>query len=576
MDVINNRYNIKVEILTPINIGAGMEKDWIKGLDYIEKDGFIYKLSLHKMLQSGIDIEQLTDCLQEKNESKLLQLVRNRLDSVSEKKIKSPVNSNNDIKAFVCNELSECPIIPGSSLKGAIRSILYNYLLAGKEASEAQIFGSSKKGDEFMRFIKFTDIEFLETGLVNTKIFNLRSEHNKLLGGWKQKANSTTDKFNPIGFNTIYEVLLPGQNAYGSLMLSEKLFNLYGERGQPLGDAKKIILTNNYHELFSIINKHTQSYLQKEFAFFKQYEAKYSDSIIDNIEYLLQQIRNANENECILKMAAGSGFHIITGDWKFDDYSITDIKSNRGRNRGFYKNTPSSKSRKIALWNNKFQLMGFIKLCIVSEEEATLKSAQQNELRLQRLSKKRETIRKKQEQLQQIEKYRTLVKQAKEYFEQGDYLSAQYLLQEADILPTNRNDHIKLLHQVEEELKKQAIIEKARIREEQEKEEDVLRRKQQIEKGISILQEKFPSGEFKVTDFKGLRNRVDAWIKKAELSNIPQDQYNILIESLNRIYTTLKPKEKKGWAVKGLGIWKDVARWTGEEYANKIFDEIIK
>ena len=172
-------------------------------------------------------------------------------------------------------------------------------------------------------------------------------------------------------------------------------------------------------------------------------------------------------------MAAGSGFHIITGDWKFDDYSITDIKSNRGRNRGFYKNTPSSKSRKIALWNNKFQLMGFIKLCIVSEEEATLKSAQQNELRLQRLSKKRETIRKKQEQLQQIEKYRTLVKQAKEYFEQGDYLSAQYLLQEADILPTNRNDHIKLLHQVEEELKKQAIIEKARIREKQEKEADL-------------------------------------------------------------------------------------------------------
>lgn len=576
MDAINNRYNIKVEILTPVNIGAGIEKDWIKGLDYIEKDGFIYKLSLHKMLQSGIDIEQLTDCLQEKNESKLLQLVRNRLDSVSEKKIKSPVNSNNDIKAFVCNELSECPIIPGSSLKGAIRSILYNYLLAGKEASEAQIFGSSKKGDEFMRFIKFTDIEFLETGLVNTKIFNLRSEHNKLLGGWKQKANSTTDKFNPIGFNTIYEVLLPGQNAYGSLMLSEKLFNLYGERGQPLGDAKKIILTNNYHELFSIINKHTQSYLQKEFAFFKQYEAKYSDSIIDNIEYLLQQIRNANENECILKMAAGSGFHIITGDWKFDDYSITDIKLDRGKNRGFYKGKPSSKSRKIALWNNGFQLMGFIKLCIVTEEEAALKSAQQREIQQQRLFAKRESIRKKQEQLQQIEKYRTLMCQASAFFKQGDYSSAQHLLEEAETLPVDRNDHIELQHKVEEELNKQELIEKARIREKQEKEAEAQRRKSQIEGGLSFLREKFPNGKYKVLDFKGLRNRVDQWMKKAELSILPQDQYNILIESLNRIYATLKPKEKKDWAAKGLGIWKDVARWTGEEYANKVFDEITK
>ena len=576
MDVINNKYNIKVEILTPINIGAGIEKDWIKDLDYVEKDGFIYKLSLHKMLQSGIDIEQLTDCLREKNEDKLLQLVRNRLDSVSDKKFKSPVNSNNNIKAFVCNELSECPIIPGSSLKGAIRSILYKYLLSGKEVPEAKIFGSSKIGDEFMRFLKFTDIEFVETGLVNTKIFNLRAENNKLVGGWKQKPNNTTYKFNPIGFNTIYEVLLPGQNAYGSLMLSEKLFHLYGERNQLFGNAKKIIVENNYHELFSIINKHTQSYLQKELAFFNQYEAMYSNNIVDNIEYLLQQIKNTRENECILKMAAGSGFHIITGDWQFDDYSITSIVPVRGRNRGFYREKPSSKSRKIALWNNEYLLMGFIKLCIVSEEEATLKSAQQNELRQQRLSAKRETIRKEQEQLQQIEKYRVLVKQAKEYFEQGDYLSAKHLLQEAETFPVNRNDHAKLLHQVEEELNKQALIEKVRIREKQEKEEEIQRRKLQIEGGLSFLRERFPNGKFKVSDFKGLRNRIDAWLKKANLLILPQDQYNILVESLERIYTTLKPKEKKEWTAKGFGIWKDVARWTGEEYANKIFDEIIK
>ena len=66
------------------------------------------------------------------------------------------------------------------------------------------------------------------------------------------------------------------------------------------------------------------------------------------------------------------------------------------------------------------------------------------------------------------------------------------------------------------------------------------------------------------------------YLKKANLLILPQDQYNILVESLERIYTTLKPKEKKEWTAKGFGIWKDVARWTGEEYANKIFDEIIK
>ena len=129
---------------------------------------------------------------------------------------------------------------------------------------------------------------------------------------------------------------------------------------------------------------------------------------------------------------------------------------------------------------------------------------------------------------------------------------------------------------IEEELNKQALIEKVRIREKQEKEEEIQRRKLQIEGGLSFLRERFPNGKFKVSDFKGLRNRIDAWLKKANLLILPQDQYNILVESLERIYTTLKPKEKKEWTAKGFGIWKDVARWTGEEYANKIFDEIIK
>ena len=130
----------------------------------------------------------------------------------------------------------------------------------------------------------------------------------------------------------------------------------------------------------------------------------------------------------------------------------------------------------------------------------------------------------------------------------------------------------ELNKEIREKIKEIKILPK----EIQEKEEEVQRRKQQIKGGISFLQEKFSSGEFKVTDFKGLRKRIDTWLKKADLSSLPQDQYSILIESLNRIYTTLKPKEKKNWTAKDAKIWKDVARWTGEEYANKIFDEIIK
>jgi CRISPR/Cas system CSM-associated protein Csm5 (group 7 of RAMP superfamily) len=69
-----------------------------------------------------------------------------------------PVNSGNDIKSFIKNELTNKPIIPGSSLKGAVRSVILEYLLQGKKPqrlNEKDYFGDSNKGDELMRFIKF-------------------------------------------------------------------------------------------------------------------------------------------------------------------------------------------------------------------------------------------------------------------------------------------------------------------------------------------------------------------------------------------------------------------------------------
>ena len=67
-------------------------------------------------------------------------------------------------------------------------------------------------------------------------------------------------------------------------------------------------------------------------------------------------IDNCDTNQCILKMSAGAGFHAITGDWQFDDY--TDA-AQLDRKRG----GELPKSRKIAVSGTKACApMGFIKL----------------------------------------------------------------------------------------------------------------------------------------------------------------------------------------------------------------------
>jgi hypothetical protein len=135
-------------------------------------------------------------------------------------------------------------------------------------------------------------------------------------------------------------------------------------------DLKKDLVLNNQgnlNGLFQIINDHTKVYLEKEKKFFQTYSAKNSGKILDSIKKLLDKIPEDN-SYCILKMSAGSGFHSITGDWQFSDYSINGLDRRRHVSRGMYNNRLSSKSRKIAVHKDHFDLMGFVKIALLKEQ----------------------------------------------------------------------------------------------------------------------------------------------------------------------------------------------------------------
>ena len=115
--------------------------------------------------------------------------------------------------------------------------------------------------------------------------------------------------------------------------------------------------------MFQIINDVTKEYLQKEREFFQKYDAERSDEVISCIESLLSLIP-ADGSSCLIKMSAGVGFHSITGDWQYDNYDKTKLWT-EGRNAGKKK----YKSRKIAEYNHRLQLMGFVRLRALRHEE---------------------------------------------------------------------------------------------------------------------------------------------------------------------------------------------------------------
>lgn len=141
-------YNFQVEVLTPLHIGSGEEVD---PYEYVIKDGRLYKINLSELLYQLSPAEQeefdkiSTDIVQ------LRQFIRNRADfdkfSEFSVNVSKTVESAYETKfKDMYNQLIVAPFIrefsstfiPGSSLKGAIRTAVIFELFHGKADERMQ------------------------------------------------------------------------------------------------------------------------------------------------------------------------------------------------------------------------------------------------------------------------------------------------------------------------------------------------------------------------------------------------------------------------------------------------------
>lgn len=363
---MNERYEIQLEVLTPLAVGAGTDKDWARGTDYIVKGDKAYILDLQEAFAQGCDLNKLSFLLSKSDEKGLCDLFGDNLSKFSKYIFDLPVESSNPIKAFLRNQLHDKPLIAGSSIKGAVRSALFNYFRT-HEKNEREVIGFIKEKTDFMRFIQIGDIETDATSLVNTKLFNLwkDGDRNVWHGGWKNGFQSTFKYFKSAGFNTLYECVMPGAKGQGYIKFVTDSFlaslidkKIYDNTTYAI--EKKELLKGGIEELFSVINHYTWEYLKREEDFFYKYrEAERSDDILDGINDLFNIIPKDNSC-CIMKMSAGSGFHTMTGDWQFDDFTRTGFNPKIFKDKGV--KVPRFKSRKIAEFNNGLTLLGFVKI----------------------------------------------------------------------------------------------------------------------------------------------------------------------------------------------------------------------
>jgi len=273
------------------------------------------------------------------------------------------IKTNDTLKECIHDGLG-IPYIPGSSIKGAIRTAIVATLAPklqkvnvgnGNRLSakyvEQDLFGRNVNEDLF-RFIQVGDAYFEKNIEIATRLVNINIRSNN--DYWDESKSQMIEAISSEQSTTFQLKILSDYYEWVKTQTNDKfsLKNLEEEM-------------SSIYNLFNTINQHTQKLIEEEIEFWDDY--KEEDSVTDYIERMNEILKETNNctygKSCILRIGHTSGWRFITGAWteKLDNFETEIIPASR-RNNQNYEEYPFPKSRRIDEYGD---LLGFVKLSVV-------------------------------------------------------------------------------------------------------------------------------------------------------------------------------------------------------------------
>jgi CRISPR type III-A-associated RAMP protein Csm5 len=381
--------NITIETLTPVHIGSGRTLQ--KNVD------FIFFSNLKEKPIALIDEEKIFRILGEKNfglwmkaieeKADILPLLRKEKPDVCPQDVQyrsTYTKEANILKGELYEHIhnaSAKPYLPGSSIKGAIRTGMIASLIKQEKkfvqnkdnlgrfnprhncfeykdnkiikhfvADDAE---KKQQNKDIFRFLHIGDAVFQRTEAIMVNTFSLKKN------GWeKREALSQWTECIPSGEKSALRINFPEQT-------------LYNRKEQEVQNKITGFIGKNHHflkakELFKIINQHTKHLLNKEIDFINQQ----NDIALENYAIALNKIseiaENCGENSCVLRVGKHSGFQFMTGGWQqelMEENSLKDLKRYVRRATRTPEFLPLPKTRRFT---NNGNPIGFVKLTIVN------------------------------------------------------------------------------------------------------------------------------------------------------------------------------------------------------------------
>lgn len=371
---------IKIETLTAVHIGSGETLQY--GTDFVpgktENGDVLSIIEPRKVLDLiGVDnVQQWVKAIERKEPTS--QVVKRyvpnaKLEDYSNRIILewSDVRDTDTLKEQIHNGQGR-PYIPGSSIKGAIRTSILASLADTIQSKENKI---DKSGKDFKGFFKQkADAKRIESELFgatpNNDIFRFLQVGDAYFGELREVAIRMVNinererhSFWDTSKSQLIEAISPEDDSEFQLKLNISGYNFSRGKVNQLPSCM-----SSEAELFRTINTHTQKLLCEELEYWEEREDKdESDKVtiyLEKVNDILSIARACKDGkECILRIGHGSGWCFITGAWakSLKNFDSLVVPVSRPKNSN-YEQYDFPKTRRV---DDECELLGFVKLSIV-------------------------------------------------------------------------------------------------------------------------------------------------------------------------------------------------------------------
>ena len=374
----NDSLRLGLEILTPVQTGTG--GNLIQQIDYIDQGGQVFVVDQARTFAALASGDQTLDAVL--SGARLDDLVK--LAGPRHGQLLPSLHGARGVPREFRAQLKDAflrPYLPGTALKGAIRTALFATLLrqyppdayqhllpdidrrnhrptasaktAAKRLTE-RAFGANPNRDR-LRALHVGDALFQpdDLRLADIRWLNLTG-HPPYRARWRNMSTRNSENRWQDAPGLHAEMLAPGTLApvtlqWDGFLLSDPAWS---------GDiADPAILPRTFADLRDILNAQARHRLQGEIDFYRAYG---QDGPLQQCRRLLALLEQETE-AAYLQLAWGSGWCGMTGDWL--------VEEDRERMRGLYREMrgrdgmPFPKTRRLAVWQNQPCLpLGWLRL----------------------------------------------------------------------------------------------------------------------------------------------------------------------------------------------------------------------